>query len=152
MSNIIIRMYSQQFCKDVTFVLGDRNFILDKRRVFLLIKMCGFVEFQLNASLLNGNRTKLLPYDCKHTKSTILRRHSALYCQFPTVNRGHHLFAKHAIGGTISSNPPGRQLNSVLESDCAVLVFRLKSYLTRQHFILVLSSGILEKLCIINAA
>jgi len=56
-------MYSQQFCKDVTFVLGDRNFILYKRRVSLVIKTCGSVEFQLNASLLNGNRTKLLPYD-----------------------------------------------------------------------------------------
>jgi hypothetical protein len=56
-------MYSQKFSEDVTFVLGDRNFILDKRRLFLVIKTCGSVEFQLNASLLNGNRTELLPYD-----------------------------------------------------------------------------------------
>lgn len=90
-------MYSKQFCKDVTFVLGDRNFILDSRRGFLIIKTCGSVEFQLNASILNGNRTKLLPSYWKRIKSAILRRHSSLYCQFPTANRGHHFFGKHAI-------------------------------------------------------
>jgi hypothetical protein len=35
---------------------------------------------------------------------------------------------------TFSSSPPDRQLNGILESDWAVLVFRLKSYLTRWAF------------------
>jgi hypothetical protein len=52
---------------------------------------------------------------------------------------------------TFSSSPPDRQLNGILESDCAVLVFRLKSYLTCEHSVLMLlPSGAFEKLCIIN--
>jgi hypothetical protein len=55
--------------------------------------------------------------------------------------------------GTLCSSLPGRKLNGILENDCALLVFRLKSYLTREHSILMLlSSGTLEKLCIVNVA
>jgi len=54
-------MYSQQFCKFASFVLGDRNFIRDTRRIFLFMKTCGPVEFQLNENLLNGNTTQLFP-------------------------------------------------------------------------------------------
>jgi hypothetical protein len=54
-------MYSQQFCKDDSFVLGDRNFILDRKKIYLFIRTCGPVEFQLNARLLNGNRKQLFP-------------------------------------------------------------------------------------------
>ena len=55
--------------------------------------------------------------------------------------------------GTLCSSLPGRKLNDILESDCAILVFRLKSYLRRESSILMLlSSGTLEKLHITNVA
>lgn len=90
-------MYSQQFCKDASFVLGDRNFILDTRWIFLFIKTFGPVEFQLNASLLNGNRTQLLPPYRKRIKSAILYVIRPFIVSFQPRIADHHLSAEHAI-------------------------------------------------------
>lgn len=90
-------MYSQQFCKDASFVLGDRNFILDTRRIFLFIKTCGPVEFQLNASLLNWNRTQLLPPYWNRIKSAILWRHCPFIVSFQPRIAEHCFCAERAI-------------------------------------------------------
>jgi hypothetical protein len=154
MFNIIIIMYSQQFCKDASFVLGDRNFILDRKKIFLFHQ---------------DVRSRWIPAECKSIKwkqnttaSSLLKTHKERHpvTSFAPLLSVSNRESRTIIclpdipsSGTLCSSLPGRQLNGTLERDCAVLVFLLKSYLTREHSILMLlSSGNLQKLCIINVA